>query len=99
MRTLWPWAILPTEEQITSSLNGKIAHWERHGFGMWLLRERATGQFVGRGGPAVHRRAGVAVGRGRGGRSCPSAGARGSPPSWPIASVDAVFTDLQACAT
>ena len=51
MRTLWPWAILPSEEQITSSLNGKIAHWEHHGFGMWVLHERSTGQFLGRGGP------------------------------------------------
>lgn len=51
MRTLWPSATHPTEEQIASSLNGKVAHWERHGFGMWVAREGATGDFVGRGGP------------------------------------------------
>lgn len=27
-----------------------IAHWARHGFGLWIFRERATGRFVGRGG-------------------------------------------------
>lgn len=51
MRTLWPSAIHPTEAQIASSLSGKVAHWERHGFGMWLARERTSGEFLGRGGP------------------------------------------------
>ena len=31
-------------------LDSKIEHWERHGFGMWLLRDRESGEFVGRGG-------------------------------------------------
>jgi RimJ/RimL family protein N-acetyltransferase len=94
MRTLWPWAILPTEEQITSSLNGKIAHWERHGFGMWLLRDCATGQFVGRGGPQYTDvlgsrsvEVGWAIVTRRWGE--------GFATEMAIASVDAVFTHLQ----
>ena len=33
-----------------NSLVDKRDHWERHGFGLWLLRDRATGTMVGRGG-------------------------------------------------
>jgi ribosomal-protein-alanine N-acetyltransferase len=29
-----------------------IDHWERYGFGPWILRDRATGAMVGRGGLA-----------------------------------------------
>jgi [ribosomal protein S5]-alanine N-acetyltransferase len=50
MRTLWPSAALPSEDQIRASLQAKIVHWERHGFGLWVLRERVSGDFVGRGG-------------------------------------------------
>ncbi len=31
-------------------LKWKLDHWERHGFGLWLARERHSGRFVGRGG-------------------------------------------------
>src|SRR5690349_342261 len=48
--TLWPRPGLPTEAEIVDGLAGKIEHWERHGFGMWLLRDRETGEMVGRGG-------------------------------------------------
>lgn len=27
-----------------------LAHWQRHGFGIWILRETTTGHFMGRGG-------------------------------------------------
>jgi RimJ/RimL family protein N-acetyltransferase len=27
-----------------------IAHWDAHGFGLWLARDAATGEFAGRGG-------------------------------------------------
>ena len=27
-----------------------LEHWERHGFGLWMFRDRADGRFVGRGG-------------------------------------------------
>ncbi|HEY3728890.1 MAG TPA: GNAT family N-acetyltransferase [Solirubrobacteraceae bacterium] len=49
MRTLWPWSTVPGDDQIRSSLDGKIHHWERHGFGMWALFDRNR-EFVGRGG-------------------------------------------------
>jgi [ribosomal protein S5]-alanine N-acetyltransferase len=49
-RTLWPGPSAPTEQDIRSGLSRQIEHWERHGFGLWLLRDRSTGEFVGRGG-------------------------------------------------
>jgi ribosomal-protein-alanine N-acetyltransferase len=27
-----------------------VEHWERHGYGFWIFRERADGSFIGRGG-------------------------------------------------
>jgi ribosomal-protein-alanine N-acetyltransferase len=33
-------------------LRADIEHWHRHGFGPWALLDRATGDFVGRGGLA-----------------------------------------------
>jgi RimJ/RimL family protein N-acetyltransferase len=48
--TLWPGHPLPTEGQLLHMLADKLDHWERYGFGLWLLRERATGKMVGRGG-------------------------------------------------
>jgi ribosomal-protein-alanine N-acetyltransferase len=49
-RTLWPWSNPPTPADVRSSLRDKHDHWERHGFGLWLLRDRDTGELVGRGG-------------------------------------------------
>jgi ribosomal-protein-alanine N-acetyltransferase len=48
--TLWPPSEPPTEADVLDGLAFKIEHWERHGFGMWLLRDRDTGEMVGRGG-------------------------------------------------
>jgi RimJ/RimL family protein N-acetyltransferase len=48
--TLWPRRISPTEAEILDGLAAKVDHWDRHGFGMWLLRDRQTGEMVGRGG-------------------------------------------------
>jgi [ribosomal protein S5]-alanine N-acetyltransferase len=48
--TLWPRRASPTEAEILDGLAAKVEHWERHGFGMWLLRDRQTGEMVGRGG-------------------------------------------------
>ena len=31
-------------------LHAQIAHWDRHGFGLFVFRERTSGAFVGRGG-------------------------------------------------
>jgi RimJ/RimL family protein N-acetyltransferase len=48
--TLWPRDEPPTEADVLDGLAFKVEHWERHGFGMWLLRDRETGEMVGRGG-------------------------------------------------
>ncbi len=49
-RTLWPWSSAPTRADVRASLMDKREHWERHGFGLWLLRDRESGLMVGRGG-------------------------------------------------
>lgn len=49
-RTLWPWARPPTQGDVRAGLVDKHDHWERHGFGLWLLRDRGTGELAGRGG-------------------------------------------------
>jgi ribosomal-protein-alanine N-acetyltransferase len=49
-RTLWPWSYPPTEDTVRCSLDENLEHWERHGFGPWLLRDRSDDEFVGRGG-------------------------------------------------
>ena len=38
----------PTETR--EWLGRQVDHWRQHGFGLWMARDRATGQFVGRGG-------------------------------------------------
>jgi RimJ/RimL family protein N-acetyltransferase len=48
--TLWPRDEPPTEADVLEGLAAKVQHWDRHGFGMWLLRDRETGEMVGRGG-------------------------------------------------
>jgi RimJ/RimL family protein N-acetyltransferase len=40
----------PSEAEVRAGLIEAIGHWELHGFGLWLLRDRSTGEFVGRGG-------------------------------------------------
>jgi RimJ/RimL family protein N-acetyltransferase len=40
----------PTELEVLQGLAAKVAHWDHHGFGLWLLRDRTTGEVVGRGG-------------------------------------------------
>jgi RimJ/RimL family protein N-acetyltransferase len=49
-RTLWPWAYPPTRADVRAGLEDKRDHWERHGFGLWLLRDCGSGELVGRGG-------------------------------------------------
>jgi ribosomal-protein-alanine N-acetyltransferase len=41
--------VLPAEapERSRRTLEGFVAHWARHGFGVWALRERPGGTFVG----------------------------------------------------
>jgi [ribosomal protein S5]-alanine N-acetyltransferase len=36
--------------RVAASIERQQAHWERHGFGFWLWRERSTGAAVARGG-------------------------------------------------
>jgi [ribosomal protein S5]-alanine N-acetyltransferase len=40
----------PTGADVLDHARAKHEHWECHGFGYWLLRDRATGEVVGRGG-------------------------------------------------
>lgn len=40
-----------TREVARAAFERKLRHWERHGFGQWLFRDRASGTMVGRGGP------------------------------------------------
>jgi ribosomal-protein-alanine N-acetyltransferase len=49
-RTLWPGEPPPSEGQLLHILAEKLDHWDRYGFGLWLLRDRASGAMVGRGG-------------------------------------------------
>ena len=48
--TLLGTSVPPSPADIRSRLAGMHGHWERHGFGLWLLRDRATGELAGRGG-------------------------------------------------
>jgi len=48
--TLWTRSRPPSDAEIVDGLEAKDDHWNRHGFGMWLLRDRSTGAAVGRGG-------------------------------------------------
>ena len=49
-RTLWPGAPPPGKREVVQSTREKERHWERYGFGLWVLRDQATGESVGRGG-------------------------------------------------
>ena len=40
----------PTDAELSLSLQTKITHWLRYGFGLWLMRDRETGEMIGRGG-------------------------------------------------
>ncbi len=48
--TLWVQATAPSRDDITTQLAQMIVHWQRHGFGLWLLRDRLTHEAIGRGG-------------------------------------------------
>ena len=38
------------DAQTRQIVDESIAHWDRHGFGLWALREKPGGSFAGRGG-------------------------------------------------
>jgi [ribosomal protein S5]-alanine N-acetyltransferase len=50
MRTLSPDGQPLSVEQAAAWLQLSLQHWDRHGFGYWLIRARADNQFVGRAG-------------------------------------------------
>src|SRR5580692_11143746 len=39
-----------TDEETDSFLERNLAHWDRHGYGLWIFRAKDSGDFVGRGG-------------------------------------------------
>jgi RimJ/RimL family protein N-acetyltransferase len=49
--TMWARDEPLTREDIQANLRDKLRHWESYGFGQWLLRDRDTGEMLGRGGP------------------------------------------------
>ena len=49
-RTLSPTGRPPSDAEIVDTLECKIEHWDRLGFGLWLARDRESGEMVGQGG-------------------------------------------------
>jgi RimJ/RimL family protein N-acetyltransferase len=49
-KTLTPDGLPLSERDVLDGLRAKISHWERYGFGLWMVRDRASGEMVGRGG-------------------------------------------------
>ncbi len=39
-----------SHEQTMEYMEQNLAHWDKYGYGIWVLRENATGIFAGRGG-------------------------------------------------
>ena len=39
-----------SDERTRVYLDENLAHWDRHGHGLWIFHDRVSGQFVGRGG-------------------------------------------------
>jgi RimJ/RimL family protein N-acetyltransferase len=50
VRTTWLDVDPPTHADVVEKVVGNARHWQRHGFGPWMLRDRATGKLVGRAG-------------------------------------------------
>jgi [ribosomal protein S5]-alanine N-acetyltransferase len=49
-RTTSPTLKPPTTAEVNEGLRRQDEHWRRHGFGLWLLRDRHSGAMIGRGG-------------------------------------------------
>jgi RimJ/RimL family protein N-acetyltransferase len=49
-RTLTPDGRPAARDTVVAWTMANAVHWQRHGFGLWLLRDRQTGEMVGRGG-------------------------------------------------
>jgi RimJ/RimL family protein N-acetyltransferase len=50
MKTLSADGNVMSEEATRKHLQRCSNHWDQHGFGLWVFRARADGQFIGRGG-------------------------------------------------
>ena len=37
-------------EQTQEFLHANLAHWDEHGYGLWIFRDKANDHFAGRGG-------------------------------------------------
>lgn len=48
--TLWPFPEPPSDQQVLDINRRSIRHWERHGFGPWMLHDSQTAVAVRRGG-------------------------------------------------
>jgi RimJ/RimL family protein N-acetyltransferase len=49
-RTLLTGGVSATPLEVAANLVAKQRHWDRHGFGLWMLYDRSDGSFVGRAG-------------------------------------------------
>lgn len=49
-RWLFPRRRPPDRDGVRARLEAHERHWQRHGYGLWLLRDRRTGAFLGQGG-------------------------------------------------
>ncbi len=49
-RTLFATALPPSEVELLEHHAANLVHWDKFGFGIWLLRDKETGEMVGRGG-------------------------------------------------
>lgn len=39
-----------SREQTTDYMEQNLSHWQRYGYGIWILREKVSGELIGRGG-------------------------------------------------
>jgi RimJ/RimL family protein N-acetyltransferase len=93
-RTLWPGSGPMDQARLTESLRQKEEHWDRFGFGLWLLRDRESGEMIGRGGlqhTFVGGRAEVEVGW----AIVPERWGQGLATELALASLDVAFDELR----
>ncbi len=50
MATLTAHGGILSDNETRQVLTRNLEHWDRHGFGLWVFRDKVDGQFVGRGG-------------------------------------------------
>jgi RimJ/RimL family protein N-acetyltransferase len=43
-----------TEDAVKKQIDQSVAHWQEHGFGLWVFHRKSDGQFIGRGGLKSH---------------------------------------------